>query len=553
MQQYPSQVLKTKLLPMMVLRVVLALAFLGITTWFQIKDYSFTKSAFYPLYLIVAMVGLLTILYALLLPTVKNLRLFTYVQVTLDIALITAIVFITGGIESYLSTMYFLSVIGSSILISKRGGFYAASVSSIAYGTVIDIDFYGLLPDSYKLFWTSAAHSWPEVLTTVSTHILAFFTVAYLTGYLAEKMARVERELEEKEIDYDKLESLNRHIVENITSGIMTLDDRQRITSFNKEAEHVTGYTLREVYYRGVNEIFPELVHDWSEALQPVSRHEKKLKKKNGEEAFLGFTISPGQGGDMSNIVIFQDLTQLKIMEEELRRNEKLRALGELSVGIAHEIRNPLASISGSIQVLKEDLKLSDDDQHLMDIVLKETERLNALITDFLLFARPAQEKKEVVDVSSVIEDTLALFKNSPDAKFVKIQTDLSGQMHVQGNPRQIGQVFWNLLVNAAHSMPNGGSIIISKRIVTHSQEPQLPGAAFAEITIADTGKGIAQSDINRIFDPFFSTKSSGTGLGLAIVHRIIESHGGFIDVRSKPGKGTAFRVFLPLAEQTVH
>lgn len=541
----PTNSLRQKILAMMVLRVVLALAFLGITTWFQIKVYSFAHLNFYPLYGIVVTVGLLTILYALALKRVENQSLFAYLQVTVDIALVTVIVYVTGGTESYLHTLYPLSILGASTLLSRRGGLYAASLASIAYGVLIDMDFYGMLPQRFKVIQMMPVQGWEEVFTTVATNILAFFTVAYLTGYLAEKTARVEKELEEKEIDFDALEQLNRHIVENISSGIMTLDERQRITSFNREAENVTGYALKDAYYRPVGGIFPGMTEG---PFAPGVRIEKKFRKKDGSLVHLGFTVSQGQGGDASSIIIFQDLTQLKAMEEQLRRDEKLKALGELSVGIAHEIRNPLASISGSIQLLKDDLDLRGEDLKLMDIVLRETERLNLLITDYLLFARPAREKRETVDLSSIITGTVTLFRNSPEGSSISVRTDVRDGVFVKGDQRQLGQVFWNLFLNAAHAMEGGGALAVSSRVDwTAEPEGRRP---FAVVEVADTGKGMSAELLDRIFDPFFSTKDFGTGLGLAIVHRIVESHGGTISVASAVGSGTVFTIRIPVETQ---
>ena len=187
---------------------------------------------------------------------VRNLRLFSYVQVAVDIALITAIVYVTGAAQSYLQTLYPLAVIGGAILLNRRGGYFAASLSSICFGILVDMDLYGMLPMKYRVFYAGpVALAWKDAFTTVSSNILAFFTIAYLTGYLAERMARVERALEEREVDLDKLSRLNRHIVENITSGIMTLDDGMKITSFNREAEKRHGIFLKEVYHSRVNDV----------------------------------------------------------------------------------------------------------------------------------------------------------------------------------------------------------------------------------------------------------------------------------------------------------
>lgn len=560
MTQSTPHPLKARLLAMMVLRVVLAIAFLGITTWFQIKEGSLAQPNFYLLYAIVVVISLLTIFYARAINWTRNVRLFAYLQVTADIALVTIIVYVTGGVESYLTILYLLSVMGSSILLNRVGGFYAASASSIAYGFLMYMDFYGMLPLRFKVFWIPVAMHWEDVVTTVSSNILAFFTVAYLTGYLSERTARIEKELHEKGIDLDKLERLSRHILENITSGIMTLDERLRITSFNRAAETITGYTLRDAYQKFVGDIFPGVLDDAIESGRLDLRLEKRFRKKDGTELFLGLTISRGQGEGASVIVIFQDLTRLKAMEEQLRRAEKLKALGELSVGIAHEIRNPLASISGSIQVLKNEMKLIGEDRHLMDIVLMETERLNVLITDFLLFARPAQEKRDRVNLSALVDETIRLFRHSPQAAGITIESDLSEGVYVEGDARQLGQVFWNLFLNSAQAMAGKGTLSVSSYLRSRDSAYRPPGGRGFEpigqpvvaIRVADTGCGITAENIDRIFDPFFSTKDSGTGLGLAIAHRITESHGGSIEVKSVVGRGTVFTVILPIEESVV-
>ncbi len=545
---------KTKLLTLMVLRVVLAFAFLGAAAWFQIKQGAVTAPSFYPIHAIVITIGLLTIIYSILLKWVRNLKIFAYQQITVDIALITAIVYVTGGIESYLSIMYFLSVIGSAILLNRKGGFYAASVASIAYGLLVDLDFYQVLPENLKLLWSPVEPSWEEAVTTIVTHILALFTVAYLTGYLAEKTAKIEKRLEEKEIDFERLEYLNRHIVENIASGIMTLDSNWMITSFNTAAERITGYSLREVYYRNVDNIFPGIVKEVQKGSGYVARFEMAFRSKSSEELILGFTTTPGQGEDMAHMFIFQDLTQIKALEELLRRDEKLRALGEISASLAHEIRNPLASMSGSIQLLKEELELKGEKLKLMGIVLRETERLNSLITDFLLFARPVQEKTEKVNISEVIKETLSMFSNYPEARGLEVKSSLKGDIFIEGDGRQMSQVFWNLFLNAANAMPEGGVLRVTACLNNRAGQPENPSIqagpgefkTFVEVYVADTGVGMAPEVARKIFDPFYSTGEKGTGLGLAIAHRIVESHGGHIEVKSSPGKGSEFKITLP-------
>ncbi len=549
-----NKALKNKALALMFLRAVLALAFLGITTWLQVREYSFSNLNPHPLYAIVVLIGALTIVYALAIRWVRNLRLFIYLQVTLDIIIITLTVYVTGGLDSYLQVLYFLSIIGGAILLSKRGGYYAASLSSIAYGLLIDLDFYSLLPSKYKILPSYWPHRWDDAITTIATNILAFFAVAMLAGYLAGRTERVQRQLEEQSIDFDKLSRLNEYIVENITSGIMTIDSELRITSFNRAAQLITGYSLKDVYYRNVDEILPGIFTRENILTAETRRLEKTVRAKDGSEVFIGFRFSRGSGTEDAHIIIFQDLSKMRSMEEQLRRAEKMRALGELSVGIAHEVRNPLASISGSIQVLKDQLHLDGDDLSLMDIVLRETGRLNELITDFLLFARPARQKRGPINLTEVIDEKIRLFRNSEEAGSIEIENRLDRAITVRGDARQLGQVFWNIFLNSAQAMDSAaGRIIISADLGTlpasegEGPEGASVGAPAISIRVADTGRGMDMAEVSKIFDPFYSRREGGTGLGLAIAHSIVESHGGAISVKSEPGKGTEFTVTLPL------
>ena len=542
----------------MVLRVALVVLFTGVSAWFQLKGSSPFQTNIYPLYAIVIITCFFTIIYSVIFRWIKNAKVFAYIQIFGDIFLITATVYVTGGLESFLSFLYFLSIISASILLNRKGGFYAASASSIAYGLLVNLDFYRALPAKYKVILIGGiSYERGDILATLALNIIGFFTVAFLTGYLAERTVTVEKELEEKKIDFRKLEAINKYIIENINSGILTIDADARITSFNRAAEKITGYTLGEVYNQAVDMVFPLLMKEGYsvaslERDQSYLRIDKPFKRKDGKEIFLGLSVSPmnpvrkefsdgvKEGG---YIIIFQDLTRLKDIEEQLKRADRLRALGELAAGMAHEVRNPLASISGSVQVLKDSVVLGGDNKHLMDIIIRESDRLNTLITDFLLFAKPAVKMTDV-SLNDIIMDTVEIFKNSPECKGVDIQIKLQDDLMVEGDVRQLKQVFWNLFLNAGHVMPNGGRLEVRGQGL--SPEPRTLTPEFTEITISDTGSGIDAEDINRVFDPFFTTMDFGTGLGLAVVHRIVEGHHGRIEVKSKKGDGTSFKITLP-------
>jgi len=534
----------------MVLRVALVVLFIGVSAWFQLKGSSPFQTNIYPLYAIVIITCFFTIIYSVIFRWIKNAKVFAYLQIFGDIFLITATVYVTGGLESFLSFLYFLSIISASILLNRKGGFYAASASSIAYGLLVNLDFYRALPAKYKAILIGGiSYERGDILATLALNIIGFFTVAFLTGYLAERTLTVEKELEEKKIDFRKLEAINKYIIENINSGILTIDADARITSFNRAAEKITGYILGEVYNQAIDMVFPlsMKMQGYSvaslEGDQSYLRIDKPFKRKDGKEIFLGLSVSPMKEGGY--IIIFQDLTRLKDIEEQLKRADRLRALGELAAGMAHEVRNPLASISGSVQVLKDNVVLDGDNKHLMDIIIRESDRLNTLITDFLLFAKPAVKMTDV-SMNDIIMETVEIFKNSPECKGIDIQIKLEDGLIVEGDVRQLKQVLWNLFVNAGHVMSDGG------RLGVRGQGSGGREDKFVEITISDTGSGIDAEDINRVFDPFFTTRDFGTGLGLAVVHRIIEGHHGRIEVKSKKGDGTNFKIILPMRKDRV-
>src|SRR3989338_4098304 len=358
-----------------------------------------------------------------------------------------------------------------------------------------------MLPTKYKvILMAGSGYDKGDILATLALYIIGFFTVAFLTGYLAEQTVAVEKELEEKKIDFKKLEILNQYIVENINSGILTIDIDARITSFNKAAERITGYSLVEVYNQSIDMLFHDLMNTKGYSLSSYEgdpsyfRIDKPFKKKDGRELFLGLTVSPMKDG--GHIIIFQDLTKIKNMEEQLRRVDRLRALGGLAAGMSHEVRNPLASKSGSVQVLKDSLTLDGDNQHLMEIIIRETDRLNALVTDFLLFARPA-EKMTQIDLKDVITETINMFRNSPESRNIDIRAKLEDSLVINGDSRQLKQVFWNLLLNAGHAMPGEGELKIDARCKMLDARGQTQDARhqpsafslqpdFIEITISD-------------------------------------------------------------------
>lgn len=493
----------------------------------------------------------LTSVYWYLLKKIKRLSILAYLQTSVDILLVTALTYLTGGIDSGFSLLYHLTIISSSIILYRRGGYLSASLSSILYGAMLDMQYYNV-----PGFVRSQSFTAVQVLFQVFINILSFYIVGLLSGYLSERLRKTRKELREKSMDLEDLRVLQEHILRSVGSGIVSMDLQGNIASWNPAAEQITGYRYDEIKIRW-QQVFGDSIKGifgHTDSLKARSfRFSGQIMKKDGSTALLGMTASLLK--DDANtvrgiILVFQDITKLVEMEEQVRMKDRLATVGSLAAGIAHEIRNPLASLSGSIQVLQGELNLQDDNKQLMDIVVRETDRLNTIITEFLEYARLKNAQNERIELASILDETIMLLKNCKDCKGdIRITHQVDPRVVITGDSQRLRQVFWNLLINACQAMPQGGEIMVTARPFSRANED----TDWCEIIIADTGQGIARDDWDRIFDPFFTTKTRGTGLGLAIVYRIIEDHRGTITVDSVPGKGTTFIIRLPIIEEPVY
>ncbi len=512
-------------------------------------------------YYFISFFYLVTICYAFLLNRVKNLRRFIKVQLIGDHLFIAGLIYFTGGKESYFPMTYIFAIIGSSILFFKRGAFFSASFSTFLFGVILILQLYRLIhpvgePSTYEA---------SQIFYTLILYMAAFYIVAFLSGSISEELRKKRKELLQKEVDYHQLETFNRNIVQSLDSGLLTIDLEGKINFLNRTAEKILRRKEEELRNQSVYDLFPKMNEVMEEVRRKsfqdhseYQRYETTLIDEKGHKIYLGFSISPltdPDGKVIGHTLIFQDITRFKEMEEQMKRFDRMAAIGSLAAGLAHEIRNPLASLSGSIQVLKSELSLDESQGHLMEIILRESERLNALITDFLLFAHPPQTRPQPVKIETVLEETLELFSHSPSChEGIRLVQTSSGQIgEVTVDPDQIRQVLWNLLINASQSLSNGGEI----RVHLEKGDPSswrgaLPffssndSKSWIKISIEDTGIGIPPEEKEKIFEPFYTTKENGTGLGLSIVHKIVENHKGLIKVESEVGKGSTFTVFLP-------
>ncbi len=472
---------------------------------------------------------LLTIVYSLIVGRVRNLYFFVYVQLVLDVCAEIILVSITGGVESLFSFALILTVLSSSIVVSSRAGYIIASLSSILYGLMVDLQFYRLVP-----FIDTTTASEKVLLYAIFVNTLSYYITAYLGGYLSRRLAKTEMLLEEQDTQLKDLELFNSKVIESLPSGLFTTDIADRILIFNRAAEKITGLQGQEIIGEHIGTALPFLPVPLQEGRRDVN-----VIVGTAEEKIIGITISAlrdTSGKDTGYIGVFQDLTQLKKLEAEVQQKEKWAAIGELSSNIAHEIRNPLASMKGSIEMLR-DPKIPDKHkERLMNIALHEMERLDNIVTDFLTYSRPRPLEMKRIDLHLLLDETLCLLRNmGVDKNTIGIVKDFNGQLVTVADPQQIRQVFWNLGMNAIEAMRTGGRLTVRTRVSPDS----------IRISFEDTGVGICTGDIGRIFYPFFTTKDAGTGLGLSIAYRIVEEHQGTIAVSSIPGIKTIFTIIL--------
>jgi len=446
-----------------------------------------------------------------------------------DALLISGFVYCSGGARSIFGFLFIVWIVYAALTLGSRAAMGAWALATVAHFAIA----WGPIAGWFPPFSNDFAMQPHEAGWSAASHSAAFLAVALLSRRLAAEVQAGREELQE-------LGELHKRIVENVSSGLLTVTRAGTITSFNQEAERITGFAAHEVVGHPLAELFPTLGE--IDVGERQRRIQVQFRDRSGRTLHLGMSLSwlrNAAGAEEGAIVIFQDLTQLVEMEEQLRRSERLGAVGQLAAGLAHELRNPLASLSGAVELLAADLPKTD--RHsltLSQIVQRETARLNRLVSDFLTYARPGPGHSVPVPLRALFEELAALVAR--DATLgVEVDVRVPAGLAVLGNADQLRQVFWNLVRNAAESEPRDRKVHVSARETRPSE---------LEVVVEDQGCGIAPDTMERLFEPFHTTKAKGTGLGLATVHRVVEAHGGRIGVTSELGRGTAVRVYLPSA-----
>ncbi|MDA8415239.1 MAG: ATP-binding protein [Desulfobacteraceae bacterium] len=474
----------------------------------------------------------------------ESVRFFVmYLQTIWDVFFVTLLLLFTGGILSPYSFLYLLSIMSAGVLLGRREALYTAALCGILYGAIVDFQFFGML-ESIGLSQIDARQlGESHLLFMIFLNVMGFGVTAFITGFLSERARVSEAALQKNIINYEELSQLNTMIVSNIETGLLTTNVQGRIRVFNPYAEALTGISQEDAYDKPIGLIFPELAHHF-EAVTDTVRGELDYVSRDGLHLVFGYSVVPlgdAQKGTASVIFNFRDITGMRRLQEALKRADRLAALGELSARMAHEIRNPLAAMRGSVQMLSEQGAIGDNDGRLLSIVLRESDRLNKLITDFLAYARPSSPHKSPMDLRQLAEDIHLLLLSDSRFTSIEIVNLIPPQVKINADTHQISQVLMNLLSNSADAMPDGGRIEIEAHVKGSRKIP------VAVITVTDNGCGIDPETSSHLFEPFWTTKPAGTGLGLAIIYRIIEGHGGTIRVDSPPAGGCRFTITLPV------
>ncbi len=483
---------------------------------------------------------LITLLSATLIERKASSRLFVLFQIYWDFLFVTVLVYFTGSFFSLFSFLYVLTIIYAGIFIGRGQSIFIAFASSVAYAAVLCGQLWGVWQPFDLLGLDLKPPTNEEVFVKILLNALAYFASGMMASYLAARTQAASLQLQRQTQEMEDLRILNKNIVQSLPIGLITCDRRGVVIFANEAVQPILGRGDPELRGRRLGELLPPL----GASVGHVSPMDVDFSPDSDRRSVLSITahnLRDAGGQVAGRVVTLQDVTALRELEQAAKQADRQAAIGKLAAGMAHEIRNPLASMSGAIQLLQSELQLDPIHTQLMNIVMRETDRLNKLINEFLTYARPAQRHDSIADLSEILAEQLGVLAHDPAVQDrIVIESDLQKNLICRFDPDQIRQLFWNLCLNAVQAMDDGpGALTVVARFST-----RYPG--YAEVEVRDTGKGIDKDIMGSIFDPFFTTKEKGTGLGLTIAYRIVENHNGKIFVDSPGGGGAVFHVLLP-------
>ena len=535
--------LRSRLLALIAARVIFGTLLLGSAFFAQLNRPGVFPVD--PFFVLIAIVYALSLAYYATLRLVDRHAWLVDLQLGTDAVLVSGFIGLTGGIVSYFSSLFVLPIIAASTIRFRRGALQVATLSALLYVALVAAQYMGASP-----YWLGEL----ELPTgrfaqyTIGINVLGFVAVAVLSGSLADNLQSADARLAHTSLELNDLRALNEYVIDGLLSGLVTADADVRILTFNRASTNITGIAPERAVGQDAIEILqlPAATRAQLGTLAHTRSLRVDFEFRTGADRALEIglmaTMLSFPNGRSGYLFTFQDVTELRRLERNARLQQRLAAVGEMAAGIAHEIRNPLASMSGSIQVLRQELPLSEEQGQLMDIVLRESERLNETIRSFLAYARPQKLAVARLDLAKVVRDTVLLIRNGAEARDTHtVDVRAPGEpVWFEADENQIRQVVWNIASNGLRAMPGGGRLLLSVETDTANERDEVV------LGVQDTGRGIPAEEIDSIFQPFRSSFEGGTGLGLATVHRIVTDYGGVIQVSSTVGLGTTVRVRFP-------
>jgi two-component system, NtrC family, sensor histidine kinase PilS len=503
-----------------------------------------------PFFFLIGLTYALTVVYSLLLRQTEQHHWIIDVQLAVDVTIVSALIHLTGGLTSLFSTLYTLPIIAASAVRSLRGGLTVGVLSAVLFSGLVSAQYLGT-PALPVVAGVEVLQPPRVALYTVGLNVFGFIAVAALSGYLSEGLRRAGQKLEQASHRIADLQAFSDYAINSLASGLTTIDLAGNVLTMNRAGEAIVGIPAGESIGQPAQSVLQLPVQfdgmfGLRDARPPLPRVEYLFTREDGRRIELGVstTVLMTPRGESGFVITFQDVTEARRQEREARVQQRLAAVGEMAAGIAHEIRNPLASMSGSIQILRQELPLTEEQTQLMDIVMRESERLNETIRSFLAYARPQRNAAARLDVRTVVTDTATLLQNSPERQephriAVRVPDE---PVWCLADESQLRQVVWNLATNGLRAMPGGGTL----NLVVHASAESPDDAGQVTLEVRDEGVGIPADQLEEILHPFRGGFSKGTGLGLSIVHRIVSDYGGELLVTSQEGSGSTVTVKLP-------
>ncbi len=543
--------LRRHILWLLLIRVILFTLLLAVTTFLQSRGHAVILPESSTVLAFLSLVYIVSIGSAAILPRNQpHIHRFGLFQVFTDTLLASLLIYGTGCSQSIFTPVYIFPIIAGGLILYQPGGLIGAAASTLLYGAVLTGEYFGYLPGYFH-----AAGYQPEsdplaAANVFAVHGVTFFTAALLSGLLAGRLRSAEEALSRTSLEFDRLSQLYKQIFDDIETGIITTAADDTITSCNRAAGRITGFEVEEIVGQKLTICFPTI------RPSDKARQVCDLQRKDGRMIRVGYSFSPlnmppdpesdQEEGARGKVITLQDISKIEKMEQQVREAEKMAAIGELSAAIAHDFRNPLAAISGSAQILAMELGSGQEDtsQSLTEIILRESGRMAKTITDFLQFARPAPLSPEWFDLARLIQESVRqVCVPEKQCQDCRVEVEVEENLGCWGDRQQIQTIICHLLENSCSATRERED----RQITIRARETGEQQESVILIEVADNGPGIGANHRERIFAPFFSTRTDGTGLGLAIVRQILELHQGEIEVVSEQGKGCLMRVTLPL------